>query len=142
MPIRISSGTMLHRLRDGRLEILLVHASGQYNANRPWGIPKGSPNAGETLSEAARRETREETGIEAPALLVDLGSIVYRRSRKQIYCFAGLVGLECEPRCASWEIDRAEFLSIEDARQMIHPDQAEFIQRLEAALEQPSGDSA
>ncbi len=126
---------MLHRVPDGRLEILLVHASGRYNANCPWGIPKGSPNTGETLLEAARRETREETGVEAPALLVELGKIVYRRSPKQIYCFAGLVGLECEPRCASWEIDRAEFVSIEEARRLIHPDQAEFIGRLEALLE-------
>lgn len=31
---------------------------------RLWALPKGTPDAGETLIETATRETREETGLE------------------------------------------------------------------------------
>ena len=53
-----SSGTLLYRFDDrGQLEVLLVHPSGGYNRRAPWGIPKGLPDEGESLEEAARRET-------------------------------------------------------------------------------------
>ncbi|HET8571922.1 MAG TPA: NUDIX hydrolase [Candidatus Limnocylindria bacterium] len=55
-----SAGGVVHRSLDGRLEIVLVHR------RRPvlWALPKGTPDAGETLEETALRETREETGLE------------------------------------------------------------------------------
>ena len=56
----------MHRTRDGRHEVVLVHR----RHPRLWALPKGTPDAGETLEETALRETREETGlqveIEAP----------------------------------------------------------------------------
>jgi 8-oxo-dGTP pyrophosphatase MutT (NUDIX family) len=61
-----SAGGVVHRFRDGRHEVVLVHR----RHPRLWALPKGTPNAGETLDETALRETREETGlqveIEAP----------------------------------------------------------------------------
>ncbi len=47
-------------MHDGRLEIVLVH---RY-VPPLWALPKGTPDAGETLEETALRETREETGLE------------------------------------------------------------------------------
>jgi len=120
---------MPHGFRDGGLEILLVHASGDYNATSPWAIPKGWPNPGENLDDTARHETREETGVDAPAVLFEVGRVIYRRSRHEVYCFAGAVDAQCEPRCTSLEIDRAEFLSLQETRPLIHPVQAEFILR-------------
>jgi predicted NUDIX family NTP pyrophosphohydrolase len=58
----------------------------------------------------------------------------YTRSRKRVHAFGGQAPEPCEPRCASWEIDQAAFLPIDRARQMIHPDQAVFLDRLLAAL--------
>ncbi len=125
---------MYRRTDLGAIEVLLVHPSGNYNRRAPWSIPKGLPDEGESLEDAARRETREETGVEAPIELTSLGSIVYRKSRKQVHAFAGEVGAEAQPRAASWEVDRAEFVAIEEAKRMIHPDQREFVEKLEQQL--------
>ncbi len=54
-----SAGGVVHRSSDGRTEIALVHR----RKPRLWALPKGTPDAGETLVETALRETREETGL-------------------------------------------------------------------------------
>jgi predicted NUDIX family NTP pyrophosphohydrolase len=126
-----SAGTLLYRRSSG---VLLVHPSGNYNRRAPWSIPKGLLDSGESLEAAARRETLEETGIVAGEL-APLGEVVYTKSRKRVHAFAG----PCEsgePRCASWEVDQAEFMPIEEARQRLHPDQAPFLDRLTALLEE------
>jgi predicted NUDIX family NTP pyrophosphohydrolase len=128
-----SAGTLLYRRGGGGLEVLLVHASGNYNRKAPWGIPKGLIDPGESPEQTARRETREETGVEAGALS-DLSSIVYKKSRKRVHAFAGEAPAGAEPRVASWEIDQAEFLPLEEARRRIHPDQAPLLDRLAELL--------
>ncbi len=132
--MRQSSGTLLYRNGPAGLEVLLVHPSGNYNRKKPWSIPKGIPDDGEELEAAARRETLEEAGIIAGPL-VALGSIAYRKSGKLIHGFAGAAPDDAAPRVASWEIDAAEFLPLDEARRRIHPDQAELLDRLEAMLE-------
>lgn len=128
-----SAGTLLYRSLSAGVEVLLVHPSGNYNRRAPWSIPKGLPDEGETLEAAARRETCEETGITAGEL-TPLDFIDYTKSRKRIFAFAGEVRSDVEPRCASWEIDAAEFLSLAVARERIHPDQRVFLDRLEQHL--------
>ena len=41
-----------------------------------WALPKGTPNAGETLEETALRETLEDTGLEVE-IEMPLGAIQY-----------------------------------------------------------------
>ena len=55
-----SAGGVVHRTAPARTEVALVHRL------KPalWALPKGTPQAGETLEETALRETREETGLE------------------------------------------------------------------------------
>jgi predicted NUDIX family NTP pyrophosphohydrolase len=125
-----SAGTLLYRQGANGLEVLLVHASGNYNRRAPWGIPKGEPDEGEELEAAARRETLEETGVAVTGPLMPLGHIVYQKSRKHVYAFAGPAPADAEPRLASWEIDQARFVSLEEARALIHPDQKIFLDRL------------
>jgi predicted NUDIX family NTP pyrophosphohydrolase len=128
-----AAGTLLYREGSSGLEVLLVHSSGNYNRGKPWSIPKGEPDPGEADLEAtARRETLEETGIVAGDL-TPLGDIQYSKSRKKVHAFAGPAP-ESEPRCASWEIDQAKFVSLAEARRLIHPEQAPFLDRLAALL--------
>jgi predicted NUDIX family NTP pyrophosphohydrolase len=130
-----SAGTLLYRIGDDGLDVLIVHPSGAYNRRAPWSIPKGMPNEGETdLELVARRETLEETGLVAREL-VPLGNIDYGKSRKRVFCFAGPAPVDAVPALASWEIDQARFVPIEDARELLHVDQCPFLDRLTALLD-------
>ena len=124
-----SSGTLLYRTTDHGLEVLLVHPSGNYNRHKPWSIPKGVPDEGEELEAAARRETLEECGVTAGELEY-LGHVQYQKSRKTVHCFAGLAPADASPRCASWEVDCAEFVDLDAARRRLHADQQAFLDLL------------
>jgi predicted NUDIX family NTP pyrophosphohydrolase len=130
-----SAGTLLYRLKGGTIEVLLIHPSGNYNRKAPWGIPKGLVDPGENAEQTARRETIEETGVVAGEL-VDLSTIVYQKSRKRVHAFAGEAPADAEPRVASWEVGQAIFLSLDEARRRIHPDQVPFLDRLQELLGQ------
>jgi 8-oxo-dGTP pyrophosphatase MutT (NUDIX family) len=67
-----SAGGVVHRSSQGRAEVVLVHR----RHPRLWALPKGTPDAGETLEETALRETREETGLQVE-LEAPLRSISY-----------------------------------------------------------------
>ena len=138
---KLSSGTLLYRHVDGAVEVLLVHPSGNYNRRAPWGIPKGAPNADETLEATALRETLEETGLDVKAALTDLGHVDYTRSKKRVHAFAARAPEGASPRCASWEVDKVEFIEITRARRVIHPDQAALLDRLQRHLGTPKMES-
>ena len=130
--MKVSAGTLLHRTRDDAIEVLIVKPSG-VAARFGWSIPKGLVDEGESLEEAARRETREETGVEAGPLTL-LGFIAYVKSRKRVHCFTGEAPPDAAPRKASWEISEARFLPLDEARRLLHPDQRAFIDQLKAQL--------
>ena len=47
---------------------------------------------------------------------------------------AGEVDHDVEPSCNSWEVDQAEFVALDRAREILHPDQVELLDRLVAHL--------
>ena len=139
---KLSSGTVLYRYVEGAIEVLLVHPAGNYNRRAPWGIPKGAPETDEELEATARRETLEETGLEILEPLVDLGYVDYTRSKKRVHAYAGKAPEGATPRCASWEVDKAEFIEITRARRIIHPDQAALLDRLQRHLEPTANEAS
>jgi len=124
-----SAGTLLYRQGPQGLEVLLVHPSGNYNRKAPWSIPKGEPGDDDDLEATARRETLEETGVIAGPL-ISLGNADYKKSRKRIHCYAGPAPEGCSASPASWEVDQTAFVTIDRARQILHPDQCVFLDRL------------
>ncbi len=71
----VSAGGVVYRSGARGLEVLLLETP-----TGIWGLPKGTPDAGESLGDAARREVREETGL-AVALEEKIGAIAYWFSR-------------------------------------------------------------
>src|SRR5437764_6601162 len=63
---KISAGLLLYRLRDGQVEVFLVHPGGPFWAKKDlgaWSIPKGELAGTEEPLAAAVREFQEETGF-------------------------------------------------------------------------------
>lgn len=149
---RTSAGILMWRRRNRGLEVLLGHFGGPMWKNRDagaWAIPKGEPEPGEDPAACARREFEEETGVRPEGALVPLGRIV-QKGGKQVEAFA-LEGdldttrivsnqftMEWPPRSGRFEtfaeIDRAEWMALDRARERILPSQAALLDRLEAAL--------
>lgn len=59
--LEISAGGVLYMRRRGRAKVVLV---GRFDPYTTWRLPKGHLEQGEHLVEAARREVREETGVD------------------------------------------------------------------------------
>jgi len=59
MPIEKSAGAVLFRRENGKIKYLLI----KYGWGH-WEFPRGLIEKGESLEETARREIKEETGIE------------------------------------------------------------------------------
>ena len=131
MARKLAAGCLVRADFDGETRYLIVHPSGRYNARSPYSIPKGIVEPGEEPEQTAVRETLEETGIEC-RILEPLGQIDYQKSRKTVI---GYLAEAVTPPTSTtietidWEIDRAEFLPAEEAREKLHPDQRAFIDR-------------
>ena len=94
-------------LRDGNL-LLLGKRKNCYGAET-WGLPGGHLEYGETLDECARRELKEELGIEVPVLL--LKTIVNNIDERGHYVhmsfeakeFSGLIQCMEPDLCYEWK---------------------------------------
>ncbi|MGZ5048522.1 MAG: NUDIX domain-containing protein [Usitatibacter sp.] len=145
-----SAGILLHRRRDGALEVLLVHPGGPYWKNKDagaWSIPKGEVDPGEDPLAAAQREFAEETGIVAAGPFVAL-TPRRQKSGKTIHAWAAEgdadasavksneFEMEWPPRSgklASFpEVDRAAWFPLAEARAKIIAGQAPFLDELES----------
>jgi len=144
---------MVWRRREGGLEVLLVHPGGPFWKKRDdgaWSIPKGEIEPGETAIDVARREFREELGMEPPegdlAALGTVrqagGKVVHAWAAPGDYEVGALDGMTFEvewpPRSGKKatfpEVDRAAWYELQTARRKILDAQRVFIDRLEAAL--------
>jgi 8-oxo-dGTP pyrophosphatase MutT (NUDIX family) len=60
----VSAGGVVYRRSEGRIEVILASRRTR-RGDIAWGLAKGGIEADETIEEAAVREVREETGLEA-----------------------------------------------------------------------------
>lgn len=144
-----SAGVLPFRKRQGRIEVLLVHPGGPFWRNKDagaWSIPKGEYDPGESAESVARREFREELGIELAGPLLPLAE-VRQRGGKIVTAFAAAVDLDAETIHGNmfeieWpphsgklkqfpEIDRAEWFAIASAYEKINVAQRALLERLE-----------
>lgn len=144
-----SAGLLLHRRTEHGVEVLLGHMGGPYFAHRDagaWSVPKGEYEPDEPAWDAARREFQEELGLTPPdGEAVPLGEVT-QKNGKIVTAWAieadldpatvvpGTFRMEWPPRSVQLqefpELDRVEWLTVERARAVIVPAQAEFLDRL------------
>lgn len=150
-----SAGLLLYRL-DPTPQVLIAHMGGPFWAKKEagaWSIPKGEydPKT-ESAQDAARREFREELGVDPPGTdWAELGTFAYSSGKKVVvFCGDGAgftasgftfgeFEMEWPPRSgrtASFpEVDRAEWMDLDAARDALVKGQRPAIDALEAALE-------
>ena len=150
MSSKRSAGLLLHRRRDGILEVFLVHPGGPFWTKKDagaWTIPKGEIDAGEDELAAARRETAEETGFTPEGQFVPLPPI-RQKAGKVVVAWA--VETDCDPAqlrsnvfSMEWpprsgrmgefpEVDRGAWFPIEEARVKMLEAQRPLLDALQA----------
>ncbi len=146
-----SAGILLYRLAEREIEVLVAHMGGPYWVGKDaaaWSIPKGEydPEV-ESPLDAAKREFREELGVEPPErAYAELGSFVYS-SGKRVTVFVaegadfpasgftfGEFELEWPPRSGRRqrfpELDRAEWMPLGAAHPRLVKGQRPALDRL------------
>ena len=152
----ISSGLLLYRFtnRDtAEVELLIAHMSGPYfehKVEQSWTIPKGLVEPGEQdLIRVAEREFTEELGsAPTPGESIALGHAMSGRKKNMIFAREGdfdLATFHSNDFEMEWpkgsgtiqtfpEVDRADWVSPEQARTLLAGFQVVFVDRLLEAL--------
>lgn len=151
MAAKRSAGILLFRFAGEALQVLLVHPGGPFWTRKDlgaWSVPKGEYEETEEARACALRELEEELGSPPPIsaqALIDLGE-VRQKGGKQVHVWAAegdfdpttlrsnTFTMEWPPRSGSQrefpEVDRAEWFSLEEAKEKLIPAQAAFVDRL------------
>jgi predicted NUDIX family NTP pyrophosphohydrolase len=149
---RNSAGILMYRRRQGIVEVLLAHPGGPFWARKDlgaWSIPKGEFEPDEDSLAAARREFEEETGLSVTGEFIPLAPI--KQSGGKIVhiwavegdCDASAIKsntfmIEWPPRSGRQqefpEIDRADWFSLDAAREKVTKGQRGFIEELQGIL--------
>jgi predicted NUDIX family NTP pyrophosphohydrolase len=146
---RTSAGLLVYRRAPRGLQVLLVHPGGPFWAKKDlgaWTIPKGEVAPDEELLATAKREFREELGLDPPEAPYYALEPIKQKGGKIVHAWAveGDVDTTCiKSNVASieWpyksgkqmqipEIDRAEFFDLPTARAKMNAAQAAFVDEL------------
>jgi predicted NUDIX family NTP pyrophosphohydrolase len=148
-----SAGLLMYRLCNSTLEVFLVHPGGPYWAKKDlgaWSIPKGEAAEGEDRLEAAKREFNEETGFLPAGNFIALtpikqpgGKLVHAWTVKGDCDAKAIVSntfsIEWPPHSGKRqefpEVDRAEWFTMEVAKEKILRGQVGFLEELRLKIE-------
>ncbi len=148
----------MYRSAGTHVEVLLVHPGGPYWAARDegvWSIPKGEMTADDEPGRVAAREFHEELGQPVPpGARVPLGEVVQAGGKRVVaWAVRGDLDtttvhsnefeIEWPPRSGERrrfpEVDRAAWLSLDEARVKLVPAQVAFLDRLPMGATEGSG---
>lgn len=144
-----SAGILLYRFDNNSMEVLLVHPGGPYFRKKDsgaWSIPKGEFTREENPLDAAKREFKEEIGIEVPGNdFIEL-SPIEQKNNKTVYAWAlngnidaskitsNTFELEWPPKSGRMqlfpEIDKGHWFDISTAKQKMNERQVALIDEL------------
>ncbi len=141
-----SAGILPYKIEDGKLLVYLGHFGGPFWARkkRSWGVIKGEVGEGEEDLEAAKREFLEETGKAIEGDFLDLGE--FKTSNKILHIYAvrkdldtdiksNMVRMEYRGKVLEFpEIDRAQWLDIQKAKELIVSSQLPILQKLQRSV--------
>jgi predicted NUDIX family NTP pyrophosphohydrolase len=154
MSTKHSAGLVVHRRRDGGLEVLLVHPGGPFWAKKDrgaWSIPKGEFDPTEQSDPllVAKREFEEETGHAITGHFVPLAEI-QQAGGKVVHAWSvegdldvsrvrsNTFSMEWPPRSRKFrrfpEVDRAEWFPIAEAKKRILQSQRLLLEQLEGLM--------
>ena len=128
-----SCGVIPYRWKDGNLQVLVLKQRG-FAAYR-WSFPKGHMEAGETELDTARRELREECGLTAdlrPDFRQTMHYIINGWMDKDLVLFLGEA--QGDPKLQPEEIETSRWVSLRQARTLLHPDYHPSLKRAEELL--------
>jgi len=146
-----SAGLLMYAIAPGQsLKLLIAHPGGPIFRKKQegyWGIPKGEFEDGELPFDAALREFEEETGLKPDADgYTSLGNIVQKGGKTvHAWAFEGQwsegrelicneIDLEWPPHSGLWhripEIDEVKMVEVDQARNLMRPEQFVFVERL------------
>lgn len=150
-----SAGILLYRLDgEGGVSAFVAHMGGPYWASKDegaWSIPKGELEDDEDALDAAKREFREELGVAPPEVdYAELGTFAYSSGKRVTVFVADGAGFEAvglvfgefemewpprSGRTASFpEVDRAEWMPLDRARERVVKGQRPAFDRLAELL--------
>jgi len=146
---KTSAGLLVYRVRGGNVEVLLAHPGGPFWVGKDegaWSVPKGEYAAGSDALEEAKREFKEETGIDAPAGRYTALTPVKQPSGKIVSVWSvesdpDISNTRSNPFSMEWppgsgklrefpEVDRVEWFGLDAAVKKIFKGQAPLIEEL------------
>jgi len=116
----VSAGGVVYRMQDGEVDVVIC---GLNSSNGwIWGLPKGTPDPGETMEETAIREVTEETGLKVTLeALIDSIQYWFVRPNDGVRCHKTVYFYLMNPAGGSFsnhdhEFDEVRWASIEKSR--------------------------
>ena len=143
-----SSGILLYRLSNKRIEFFLIHPGGPFFIKKDlgtWSIPKGEFSETENAFDAAIREFKEEVGVDLAGKGIEL-SPIKQKGGKRVFAWAmegdlnpqkissNTFTLEWPPKSGKFrdfpEVDKGKWFDYDTAKQKLNPAQVLFIEEL------------